>query len=314
MQTIKKLAYVIILLIVSSCALNKAAKHLKKGETRQENYKVTFPFEEKDSWIILKVDIKNKTYNFLLDTGSPTLVSKELAESLNLKVIDSAKAADVYNNKQQNKYTRLETVTIGTIDFIGTTALINDFKSVPIWSSLNVDGFIGSNVMQHAIWDIDFSKKYITITDNESKLNLPEQIIENKLFIGVAGVPSIACKINEKKVWNFTVDLGYNGGIVLPFSEFKKQIDNGEISDFKKSNTKGVVGIYGDQNTIRESYIGTVNKIEFGNTNLKDEKVYSEQYLTKRFGVNFFKNYRIILNWKSKKIKLIENKEGINLK
>jgi len=249
-----------------------------------------------------------------LDTGSPTLVSKELAESLNLKVIDSAKAADVYNNKQQNKYTRLETVTIGTIDFIGTTALINDFKSVPIWSSLNVDGFIGSNVMQHAIWDIDFSKKYITITDNESKLNLPEQIIENKLFIGVAGVPSIACKINEKKVWNFTVDLGYNGGIVLPFSEFKKQIDNGEISDFKKSNTKGVVGIYGDQNTIRESYIGTVNKIEFGNTNLKDEKVYSEQYLTKRFGVNFFKNYRIILNWKSKKIKLIENKEGINLK
>ena len=249
-----------------------------------------------------------------MDTGSPTLVSKELAESLNLKVIDSAKAADVYNNKQQNKYTRLETVTIGTIDFIGTTALINDFKSVPIWSSLNVDGFIGSNVMQHAIWDIDFSKKYITITDNESKLNLPEQIIENKLFIGVAGVPSIACKINEKKVWNFTVDLGYNGGIVLPFSEFKKQIDNGEISEFKKSNTKGVVGIYGDQNTIRESYIGTVNKIEFGNTNLKDEKVYSEQYLTKRFGVNFFKNYRIILNWKSKKIKLIENKEGINLK
>ncbi len=48
MQTIKKLAYVIILLIVSSCALNKATKHLKKGETRQGNYKVTFPFEVKD--------------------------------------------------------------------------------------------------------------------------------------------------------------------------------------------------------------------------------------------------------------------------
>ncbi len=314
MQTIKKLAYVIILLIVSSCALNKATKHLKKGETRQGNYKVTFPFEVKDGWIIVKVDIKNKTYNFLLDTGSPTLVSKELAESLHLKVIDSAKAADVYNNKQQNEYTTLETVTIGTIDFIGTTALINDFNAVPIWSSLKVDGFIGSNLMQHAIWDIDFCKKYITITDNESKLNLPEQIIENKLFIGVAGVPSIACKVNEKKVWNFTVDLGYNGGIVVPFSEFKKQIENGQISDFKKSNTKGVIGIYGDQNTIRESYTGTVNEIEFGNTNLKNEKVYSEQYLAKTFGVNFFKDYRVILNWNSKKIKLIDNKENITLK
>ena len=312
MQQIKKTAFLIVLLIVSSCSLSKAVKHLKEGKTDQENFKVTFPFEMKNGWIIVPVEIKNKNYNFILDTGSPTLVSKELAESLNLKVIDSAKAADVYNNKKQNKYTRLETVKIGTIDFAGTTALINDFNTVPIWSSLNIDGFIGSNLMQHAIWDIDFSKKQITITDNESKLDLPEEIIENKLFIGVAGVPAVACKINEKKVWNFTVDLGYNGGIVVPFSEFKKQTENGEISDFKKSNTKGIIGIYGEQNTTRESYTGTINEIEFGNATLKNEKVYSEQYLAKTFGIGFFKNYRVILNWNSKKIKLIENKENIH--
>jgi len=312
MQQIKKLAFLIVLLIVSSCSLSKAVKNLKEGKTNQENFKVTFPFEMKNGWIIVPVEIKNKNYNFILDTGSPTLVSKELAESLNLKVIDSAKAADVYNNKQQNKYTRLETVKIGIIDFAGTTALINDFNALPIWSSLHIDGFIGSNLMQHAIWDIDFSKKQITITDNESKLDLPEEIIENKLFIGVAGVPAIACKINKKKVWNFTIDLGYNGGIVVPFSEFKKQTENGEISDFKKSNTKGIIGIYGEQNTTRESYTGTINEIEFGNATLKNEKVYSEQYLAKTFGIGFFKNYRVILNWNSKKIKLIENKENIN--
>ena len=262
--------------------------------------------------IIVPVEIKKKNYNFILDTGSPTLVSKELAKNLNLKVIDSVKAADVYNNKQQNKYAKLETTKIGTIDFVGTTVLINDFNAESIWSSLNVDGFIGSNLMQHAIWDIDFNKKQITITDNESKLNLPEEIIENKLFIGVAGIPSIACKINEKKVWKFTVDLGYNGGIVVPFSEFKKQTENGEISEFKKSNTKGVIGIYWKQDNTRVSYTGIINKIEFGNSILKNEKVYSEQYLSHRFGLDFFRNYRVILNWNSKKIKLIENKENTN--
>jgi hypothetical protein len=307
MQPIKKVAYSIILLIISSCSLNKAVKHLKEGKTYQEKFKVSFPFEIKHGFIIVPIEIKNKNYNFILDTGSPTLVSKELSKSLNLKVIDSAKASDVYNNKQQNKYARIEKINIGSIGFVGTTALINDFKTLPIWSSLNVDGFIGSNLMQHAIWDIDFSKKQISITDNESKLNLPEEIIENKLFIGVAGIPSIACKINNKKVWNYTVDLGYNGGIVVPFSEFKKQTENGEISDFKKSKTKGVIGIYGKQNSIRESYRGIINEIEFGNATLKNKKVYSEQYLTKRFGSDFLKNYRVILNWKSKKIKLIEN-------
>lgn len=304
--------YLITLSLLSSCSLSKAIKHLKEGETDQKDFKVTFPFEIKNGLIIVPVEIENKNYNFLLDTGSPTLVSKELAESLNLKVIDSANAHDVYNDKEKNKYTRLETVKIGTIDFVGTTALINDFKAISIWSSINVDGFIGANLMQHAIWDIDFSKKQITITDNESKLNLPKGIIENKLFIGVAGIPSIACKINEKKVWNFAVDLGYNGGIVIPFSEFEKQTESGEISDFKKSNTTGVIGIYGAKNTTRESYSGIINEIEFGNSTLENVKVYSEQYLEKRFGSDFFKNYRIIINWNSKKIKLIENQETNN--
>lgn len=311
MKLAKVCIYLIAFILINSCSLSKAAKHLKEGETEQENYKVTLPFKIKNGFIIVPVEIENRNYNFLLDTGSPTLVSKELAASLNLKAIDSAKAGDVYNDKLQNKYTRLKTVKIGTIDFTGTTALINDFNAVSVWSSLNVDGFIGANLMQHAIWDIDFRKQQITITDNESKLEIPEDIIENKLFIGVAGIPAIACKLNDKKVWNFTVDLGYNGGIVVPFSEFKKQTENGQILDFKKSNTKGVTGIYGEQNTTRESYIGIIDEIEFGNSTLENVKVYSEQYLEKRFGSDFFKDYRIILNWNSKKIKLIENTNSI---
>ncbi|TQI71281.1 aspartyl protease [Gramella sp. Hel_I_59] len=309
MKIARVFIYFITIILLNSCSLSKAVKHLKEGETTQQNYSATFPFEIKNGFIIIPVEIENKNYDFLLDTGSPNLVSNELAESLNLKAIDSAKAGDVYNKKVQNKYTRLENVKIGNIDFTGTTALINNFNDVSVWSSLNIDGFIGANLMQHAIWDIDFKKQEITITDKESKLEIPENIIENKLFIGVAGVPAIACKLNKKKVWNFTVDLGYNGGIVVPFSEFKKQTENGEILDFKKSKTKGVTGIYGEQNTTRESYIGIINEIEFGNSTLENVQVYSEQYLEKRFGADFFKNYRVILNWDSKKIMLIKNIE-----
>ena len=312
MKIAKAFIYLITLILINSCSTNKAFKYLKEGKTDQENFKITFPFEIKKGWIIVPVEIKNKNYNFILDTGTPTLVSKELAESLKMKVIDSVNAADVYNKSQINKYTRVENIGIGKVDFIGTVALINDFNATPIWSSLNVDGFIGSNVMQHAIWDIDFIQKQITITDNESKLNLPNEIIENKLFIGVAGIPSIACKMNGEKIWNFPVDLGYNGDIVIPFSEFEKQTENGKISNFKKSDTQGVIGVYGKQNTTRESYTGIINEIEFGNSTLKNKKVYSEEYLGKRFGLDFFRNYRVILNWNSKKIKLIENKENTN--
>ncbi|MCD8438405.1 retroviral-like aspartic protease family protein [Tenacibaculum dicentrarchi] len=310
----KKITYLIILLIVSACAVSKAEKYLKEGKTLQQNFKETIPFEIKKGLIILKAKINNKSYNFILDTGASNVISKELATELNMKVIGSESIYDIYNVEQKTDYTRINNIQIGTIDFTQTIAAITDFNSVPAWVSMKIDGFIGSNLMQHAIWDFNFETNIITITNDESKLNLPKDIIENKLFIGYAGIPSVTTKINGKKVWNFTVDFGFNGAINIPFSEFEKQKENGNISDYKKYKNQGVIGIYRKQSKIRESYIGTINEIEFGNSILKKEKVYSEKYLNHLFGLDFFRNYRVILNWKNKKIKLIENTEGYKLK
>lgn len=308
------ISLIILLLTVSSCAVSKAEKYLKEGKTVQQNFKETIPFEIKKGFIILKVKIDNKSYNFLLDTGASNVISKELATELNVKVIGSENIGDIYGLEKKTDYTRIDNIQIGNLDFSETIAAITDFNSVPTWASLNIDGFIGSNLMQHAIWDFDFRKKQITITDNEEKLNLPDKIIENKLFIGYAGIPSITVKINGKKVWNFVVDFGFNEGINIPFSEFEEQKENGKISDYKKSKTLGVTGMYGKQSEIRESYIGTINEIEFGNSILKKEKVYSEQYLEHLFGLGFFRDYRVIINWNTKKIKMIKNTENTSLK
>ena len=42
-------------------------------------------------------------------------------------------------------------------------------------------------------------------------------------------------KINGEKIWNFSIDYGYNGDIVIPFSEFEKQIEESKIFDFDKN-------------------------------------------------------------------------------
>ena len=303
---------ILVLATLSSCAISiKANKYFKQGKTVQQNFKETIPFRIKDGHIILTVNIKDKDYDFMLDTGASNLVSKELAEELGLKVLGSEKVGDVYNNTKTQEYVGLESIQIGEVEFVETAALIFDFNSVEIWDSLGVDGFIGSNLMQHAIWDFDFTNNEVTITDDESKLSIPDDFIENKLFIGVAGVPSIACELNGEKVWNFTLDFGFSGGVVVPFSEFNKQVSSGQITEFKKSETNGVVGMYGKQDFKREFYLGLIDEIEFGNNTLINQEVYAEQYLEKMFGLAFFRNYRVVLNWDSKKVKLIEKSNPI---
>ena len=103
MKALKVCIYLLIVILINSCSLSKAGKYFKEGKTSEKNFKVTFPFEMKNGYIVVKAKIKNKDYNFILDTGTPNLVSKEFAESLNLKIIDSVKASDVFDNKRTNK-------------------------------------------------------------------------------------------------------------------------------------------------------------------------------------------------------------------
>jgi len=70
-----------------------------------------------------------------------------------------------------------------------------------------------------------------------------------------------------------------------------------------------VVGIYGQKNEVKESYVSIIDKIDFGNTTLTKERVTAEEGFATLFGLSFFKNYRVILNWKTKKIKLIEQQK-----
>lgn len=313
MRLAKHLISLILLISIISCAGSKAKKYLREGSTVQKNYKTTIPFKMKNGLIIMNVEIKNKTYNFILDTGASNILSKELAETLNTKTIDSESVYDIYGKAKNLEYTRIDKIGIGNIDFVETIAAIADYNSVPLWSCMKIDGIIGSNLMQHAIWDFDFVNNVITITDNESKLNLPSDIIENKLFIGFAGIPSVATKINGKKVWNNTVDFGYNGGINIPFGEFEKQKENGKIREYVQVNSKGVTGIYGENNDIKKSYLSRIETINFGGAILKNKIVTSEESLNKLFGLDFFKDYRVILNWNSKKIKLISKKSTTDL-
>lgn len=300
----KNYLYIISLIVLCSCAGSKAAKYLEQGNVLEKNFKTTIPFEYRNGFIVIKIEIKGETYDFILDTGSSNVLSKELNAKLGILPLGSEDVGDVYGDTQRLEYTKINKIKIGGVNFLETVAAISDFNSVTLISCLDVDGIIGSNLMRHAVWDFDFKKQTITITDTESNLKIPANHKESKFYIGYAGIPSITTKVNGMTVLNNTIDFGFTGGVILPFKVFEKQ-KNKRIKKWVKSYGEGFTGIYGSKKNIT-SYNSKIDEIKIGNLTVKNRIVYSAPFMENIFGLAFFKNYRVILNWKIKRIKMIE--------
>ncbi|WP_340156168.1 aspartyl protease family protein [uncultured Winogradskyella sp.] len=294
----------IILLTLSSCATSNIDKVLKQGHVAQENFKTTIPFTYVNGWIVLEVEIRDKAYNFILDTGSSNIVTTEFAEELNLKVLGAEDIEDVNDTKNSTEYSIIDNVKIGNVDFQNTITGIADLNKITEVSCTKIHGLIGSNLMRKAVWDFDFPNQTITIANDESKLDIPSETIDSKMYIGTAGIPAVTLEINGQKVLNNTVDFGNGGTNLLRGDYFVKQKDANLITKYVKGTQKGFGGF--GRTEEKPFYHTMVNELKIGNHTVNNLFTTVKSRAGNNLGLAFFKNYRVILNWNKKKLRLIE--------
>ena len=309
MRLSKLVFSLIVFTLLSSCAGSKINKTLKQGSIVQKDFKVAVPFEYRNGIIILKVTIQNEIYDFILDTGASNVLSKELADKLQVIPLGSEEVGDIHGKSEQLEYTKIDNIQIGGINFKETIAAISDFNSGEL-ACLNADGFIGSNLMRFAVWDFDFKNQLITIANDEQKLNIPSDAIESKIFIGAGAKPSITTQVNGDRVLNNVVDLGNNSSPRLSYITFVEQKESKKITNYIKGSGYTGIGMYGKSEPKNE-YSAKIDEIKIGNHSIKN-KVVRVKDGSSNLGISFFKNYRLILNWKSKKLKMIQESTSLN--
>jgi predicted aspartyl protease len=287
-------------LIFSSCNILKTVKLMKAGEVIQNEFVEEIPFEYRLGLIILKVEIDGNEYDFILDTGAPNVISKELAQKINTVKKSTETVGDSQNNESDLELVQIDKISIGSLDFTNTGAVVSDINNSQEVRCLNIDGFIGSNLMKKAIWKFDYRNQIITITHSMDAFDLSGNIKRVRFFPEITGTPLCDVKVNGQIEKNVVIDLGSNGDIALSNKTYDKVAKNS--APFKSISTYGrnASGLYGAGAVDTTKYM-IANTISFGDVTLNNPVVeFSAGAST--IGMNFFKNYDLIINWNTKEL------------
>ena len=92
---------------------------------------------------------------FIFDTGSPTLISRKLADELELTVIGSNTGRDANGRPVTTDIAVVEQLTIGGLTFSNVPVLITDFKPSDPDGCFFDGGVIGSEIFPGSVWHID---------------------------------------------------------------------------------------------------------------------------------------------------------------
>lgn len=285
------------LLLLTSCQ-----QHLiglfKKGEYSQKGEITEVSFTIENGLIIVPTEINGKTYRFLFDTGAPNVVSKELADELELKKRRDIRTVDSQGNSSVLNYVKVNKLSIDNADFLNTTAGVANLRQAEAIACLNIDGLIGANLMRKAYWQIDYSTNTLRIASDFKQLSIPPDSYTIPFTADVTGTPVIHLKIGTTDVKRLKMDTGSVGFLSTEKDFYKDLKAKGEILAERSSYGINSVGLFGtsEKDTVRQVL---VKQFSMGNLTVKEQTIDLKQSKLSLLGNSFFKNYLVTIDWKN---------------
>ena len=293
-----------------SCSITrslKTGKHLSKATSVSgSNYVHMVPFKMSTGHLLIPVTVNGETRMFYFDTGAPTAVSPTLARSLETRVLKNGK-----RNSGANSLDTLVSINgmrVGEAAFAGIGGVVVNTAEIFRRTCVTVDGLVGANVMNPAIWQIDYVNKRLVTADRLSNLSF---------ISGAMSVPFVTAPFTKTPLLEVTVDngqtvmlvydTGFNGYATLNTADKQKFLQTPPAGRYTPLTSLGYTSILGDSvaRAVDTSYVVQTN-LKVGPTTLRNVPVAYGRYKNYNeskhgdIGNEFFKNAVVTLDWQNK--------------
>ncbi|MBW1649854.1 MAG: clan AA aspartic protease [Deltaproteobacteria bacterium] len=253
--------FTLIIFSITGCTTIKAVNTIKAGEIQlANNIEREISVEKSAHALIIKTHINesDKEYNFILDTGALTSISKKVAKEIGVDKGIKIIGKDSAGNKKNISLVQLDSIAVEDIKVKQCAAAIIDLSEI----DPNIDGILGSNFLRFFKVTIDYQTQKVIFSNN----NNPTEIYENTLQIpfqqefkyGYA--PVITCSIEDTISAKCIIDTGasYLAGIPLSIMKKTKAFKNGNVIEAKGNMSGGAFG------TDKKSFILLADKLNIG--------------------------------------------------
>jgi hypothetical protein len=309
-KSMKKELLIFIIFLISS----------RSDQTNSNDF-IEIDFKYVNQKIVIPVEIKNKTYQFCLDTGSKTSITKKLRTEINPKIQETRRISDGNKSNRLLKTVLLERIKIGALNFLNVNALSYEHNSV--FKCFEFDGYIGSDLLLDYIIQIDLDSKKIRLSKNINSLALDKKNAQEMVLINDQGSPFVWIRFDDDKnpFKDFVmIDTGMHGIYDLSIDTYERLLKNLKISIIAEGEGASTVGAFGISE-IKNQYLFHFPKFSLGNFSVKNYVNHGTYSSYSRIGAELLKhgtmtfdfiNEKFYFDFKKKELETVQFKKFFN--
>jgi hypothetical protein len=261
-----------------------------------KNFYDEIPFSDKLGYFTIQVKIDTGSYVYIFDTGGYNTVTSKIMENANLPSLMEVEVGSSNKIKSKIKLSKIPLLQIGKAQFENVGVFNFDFSSSPVINCYTDGGLIGKSVIGEGVWQIDYKKSVIRLSDNI--LNMPNLFNSEKIKIELDKTlnPFLKIMINGKQE-KFMLDFGYGGLLSLT----EKTASSLKPKNILTIEGEGVISANG---VVRENtYVTLLESIIIGKSDLKNKVAYySKSNNYNVIGSELAKYFIVTLNFKDREL------------
>lgn len=288
----KKVLYTIFILS-SLSIVAQGKKFFETGEVQLKSPVEKLNLQYAADLPFVKVNINGKEYNFLFDTGAPTVISSAIYTDLGLEKKYKSMVKDSQKNKQNQIFTVLPEMIVDRVSFKNIGVVVMDLTAAE-FGCLKVDGILGANQMAKLFWKINYTENTLEASQDLSKFDLKGYDFVIPFSIKDQKTPIVEAIIIDKKV-DFTFDTGFSRNLKISDGNFNPEKISEKVEVFGNNS----VGAFGTGSP-KSGYIFKASDMLVGNKNFTNELIMTGS--SDLLGNGFLKNFVFVLDWMNRKV------------